>query len=170
MGIEGVLRELNNLTPEEKAKLAEVFGAAKQEERKKNPPASPKAGMVYFFKQLTRYGVTEVVKTDEDMKKVATELPERVIAIDEKMASKIFWKQGTKYKYLGRSMGNVWRQARMDGKRVAEAQAMEYEEMIKAPDVTPPSNNEKTFFRGTTLAQAGRGEEISWNAGLKQQG
>ena len=40
--------------------------------------------------------------------------------------------------------------------------------MLANPDMTPPPNREKTFFRGTKLSTVSRGEEIGWVEGIKQ--
>lgn len=176
MALENLLKELASLSPEEMAKLQQIFGGNKQiatekiDVKKKNPPAAPKAGKVYFFKQMLVLETERIEKKGDEMKKYANQLPPRVIAVDRAQAWRIYWKSRGKYMFLGSSDGRIWRQARSEGKSVNEAQALEYEEMLKHPDMTPPMNMEKTVFRGTKLAQVTRGEEVDWGEGLKQTG
>lgn len=166
------------MTPEERAELRAVLemqeqdaeNAELQAKRVKNPPEAPKAGRVYFFRQIERIRVDEVTREGGSLKKVGTEMPDRIIAVDEKSASKMFWKHRTKLQYLGRSDGRAWRQARLDGKSIGDAQAAEFKAMEENPDRSPPPNNEKTFFAGTKIGSASRGEQIPWQDGMKQQG
>ncbi len=178
MSLKTILKELEKMTPEERKALQGFFGAPaeakaeKKEEplREKHGPEQAKASTIYFFRQL------HVFRTDEEqaqdggnsIKKKVTQLPPRVIIADEKMAWRLFWKSRGKFEYLGRSNGQVWRSERAAGKRVSEAQAAEYNAMLKAPDMTPPMNREKTFFAGTKLQSASRGQEIPWSEGIKQ--
>jgi len=182
MALKEVIEELKKLSPEDRAALAEVFGspAAKPapaqdaeelpEGREKNPPEAVKAATVYFFRQLNVMQVEEAKfePAEQTIRKTATLLPPRVIAVDEQMAWRLYWKQRGKYQYLGRSDGRTWRRERAAGRKVGEAQAAEYEEMLKAPDMTPPMNREKTFFAGTKPVTAAQGREISWSAGMSQ--
>ena len=169
--IQNIAAELKKLSPEDRAALKDLFaGDTKTDEppKQKNPPAEPKAERVYFFRQLMVLGDVEVSKKGEKLEKKATQLPPRVIIVDLRQASKLFWKQRNRYQYLGSSDGKVWRRERVAGKSVAEAQALEFQEQQKEPDMTPPPNREKTFFAGTNPASASRGQEISWSEGLKQ--
>ena len=151
-------------------KLAVDHVKSKQERR---PGKPPRAETVYFFQQQGLF-VTEKITVDEaeanKLKKVGYFLPPRVIAVDEKQAGRLFWKQRNKFGYLGRSSGQHWARARMHGMSVPEAFAVEYEEFEQNPDRTAPPNREKTFFAGTKPGQVARGVEIDWKAGLKQQG
>lgn len=169
----GILEEIAKMSPEERAQARALLGPSEakpvEEKRTKNPPEVAKAGRVYFFLQIGRFEVERIEKTGDKLMKHANRLPDRVIAVDEKNASKIFWKQRN-CQYLGRSEGLVWRRSRNDGKSVTESQALEFEEMRKAPDMTPPPQREKTFFAGTKIGSAARGSEIPWTDGLRQQG
>lgn len=174
----GLIDDIKKLSPEERAEMRAMLEmqeeAADDEKlsasRKKNPPASPKAERVYFFKQLLRLHIDEIKKSGDKLQKKATQLPDRVIAVDEKQAAKLYWKGQGKYQYLGRSEGRTWREERMNGKSVAEAQALEYQAMLEAPDMNIPPNRDKIFFAGTKPAMVARGVEIGWADGLKQQG
>lgn len=139
----------------------------------KQVPKPAKAQRVYFFRQGNLF-VTENVEADAEnpdvLKKTGYFLPARVIAVDEKQASRMYWKQRNKYQYLGRSAGLHWKEARDKGMPVHEAYSVEFTEMQKAPDGTPPPNREKTVFAGTKIAQIQRGNEIDWGIGLKQTG
>lgn len=167
MALDSVLKELANLSPEEQKSLRALFGAPAVEEKKKNPPEAPRAQVVYFFEQLEVFSTVKTVIKDDKVRRTVDRLPPRVIAVDEKMASKLYWKS-RKFRYLGRSDGRVWSKSRGEGKTVAQAQALEYKAMLKSPDLTAPPNNEKTFFRGTKVAQLNRGQEIPWSEGVKQ--
>lgn len=141
--------------------------------RTKQAPKPAKAQLVYFFRQANRF-VAESIETDKEnpdvLKKTGYFLPPRVIAVDEKGASRLYWKQRGKYQYLGRSSGIHWKTARDKGMPVHEAYGVEFEAMQKTPDMTPPMNREKTVFAGTKIAQISRGSEIEWGIGLKQSG
>lgn len=170
MAIQDILKELAKLSPEEQQALKGLFaGNSEPVESPKHAPELPRAGKVYFFKQLQRYNVQEETKKGDNLVKIATKLPPRVIAVDEKMAWRLIWKNKGAFEYLGRSSGEHWRQARGAGKSVSEAQAIEYNEMIKNPDLTIPESREKTFFQGKNVAAAARGIEIPWVDGLKQR-
>ncbi len=174
----GILDELKKMSPEERAEAraflamqdAPAADTKAQEERKKNPPEAPKAGRVYFFRQIDRIAIEEVKRDGEGLKKTGHALPDRIIAVDEKSASKMFWKHKNKLQYLGRGDGRAWRQARIDGKSIGESQAEEFKAMEANPDRTPPPNNERTFFAGTKIGSAARGDQIPWQDGMKQQG
>lgn len=176
MAIKDVLDEIKKLSPEDRAALREAFGPAPEAakpaepEREKHAPEAAKAAPVFFFRQLFVYADTTIKRDGEKLKKMATQLPSRIIAVDEKAAAKLFWKGRGKYEYLGRSDGKTWRAARLAGKRVGEAQAMEYDAMMKNPDKTPPESREKTFFAGTKPGTIARGDQIAWSQGLKQRG
>lgn len=132
-----------------------------------------RAQRVYFFQQANLF-VTENIEADPEnpdvLKKTGYYLPPRVIMVDEKQAARLYWKQRGKYQYMGRSAGIHWKMARDKGMPVHEASGVEFEEMKKAPDHTPPPNREKTVFAGTKIAQISRGTEIDWGLGLKQTG
>lgn len=154
------------------ARITRLAAEAMKQKKERRPPKPPRAEMVYFFQQNSLF-VSEKIEMDEEteqLKKTGYYLPPRVIAVDDKSAGKLFWKQRNKYGYIGRSTGHRWAQARADGMSVSEAFAVEYEEFKKNPDQTPPANREKTFFAGTKPHMIARGHEISWKAGLKQQG
>lgn len=169
MSVENILKELAKLSPEEQKALKSLFGGTEEPSQKeKHAPQAPKAGRVYFFQQNGRYETSEIKKDDDKMMKISHELPPRVIAVDEKMAWRLIWKNKGKFQYLGRSSGDIWRRARTEGKSVSEAQRLEYDEMIKNPDLTVPNSREKTFFQGKTMAVAAKGVEIPWAQGFKQ--
>lgn len=155
------------------ARITRLAAEAMKQKKERRPPKPPRAEMVYFFQQHALF-VTEKIEASEDgdgvMKKTGYFMPPRVIAVDDKSAGKLFWKQRNKYAYLGRSPGLHWARARADGMSVNEAFAVEFEEFKKNPDTTAPLNREKTFFAGTKPHTIARGQEISWKAGLKQQG
>ena len=167
MALDKVLKELAKLTPEEQKSLRNLFGGTPVEEKKKNPPEAPRAQTVYFFEQIERFGALKESKRGDIIRKEVERLPNRIIAVDEKMAGKLYWKMKN-CRYLGRSDGKVWSRSRGEGKSVGESQRLEYEEMLKSPDMNPPRNNEKTFFRGTKISQLERGQEIPWSEGIKQ--
>lgn len=175
MAIKEFMAELQKLTPEERAQLSQILSpqpaaAPLPAGRERQPPEAVKAQAVFFFRQLHVVHVDEAkMQADgKTIKKVVTQLPPRVIAVDEKMAWRLYWKQRGKYQFLGRGSGQAWRAARLDGKTVSEAQAAEYEAMLAAPDMTPPMNREKTFFAGTKPSIVAQGREISWAAGINQ--
>ncbi len=154
----------------EDARITRLAAEAMKQKKERKPPKPPRAEMVYFFQQHALF-VSQKIEMDEEtelLKKTGYFLPPRVIAVDDKSAGKLFWKQRNKYGYLGRSPGVHWAQARGNGMSVSEAFAVEFEEFKKNPDQTPPANREKTFFAGTKPHQVARGHEISWKAGLKQ--
>lgn len=165
---------IGSLSEEQKAALAQVLAGGAEGVKKKNPPAIPKAGKVYFFRQLI---VTETVeikaKQGEErgigLEKTVNVLPPRVIAVDEKNAWRLYWKRRGQFVFLGSSDGETWRSARGEGKTVSEAQALEYQEMLKSPDMTPPMNREKTVFAGTKVFQVSRGVEAPWDELKKQR-
>lgn len=161
-----LLKALGSMTEEQKKALAQLLNP--KEEKKKPTTEIARAQRVYFFRQLEVYETLSEKKKDDKIIKEVNQLPARVIAVDEKMAWRLYWKQRNKYQFLGSSNGMVWRDARNSGKSVSEAQAMEYEAMLQNPDMTPPESKEKTFFAGRTSAQLSRGQEISWHDGLKQ--
>lgn len=172
-----VLKALASLTPEEREKVAGLFGqnvVQKEPPKQKNPPALPEAKPVYFFIHLKPIKTTSIRLERNDagelMVKEADELPPRIIAVDERMASKLFYKHRGKFQYLSRSPGRIWRQARSEGKSVEESQKMELEYAYKNPDHTPPSDHEKTVFAGTKIGSIMRGVQMDWKIGLKQQG
>lgn len=137
MGIGDIAKELAKLSPEEKEALKELLAPEKKKEVVKKRE-NVKAKTVYFFEQTGRFEVDEVNEKDGKRVIKATGLPDRVIATDEKGAKRYFYKGKGKYRYLGRSDGRTWKSARQDGKKVGEAQALEYEAMKKNPDMTPP--------------------------------
>lgn len=150
------------------AKLHEM--AIQHATRKKTPPSAVTAKEVFFFQQNAPFH-TESIRADKEnpdlLVKEGYFLPPRVIAVDEKSAWRLYWKQRGKYVYLGRSKGLKWRQARLDGLSVSEASALELEEMQKNPDRTVPPSQEKTVFHGRKISQLARGIQIGWSEGLK---
>ncbi len=164
-----LLEALKSLTPAERKELGRtLLGEDAKPKAEKHGPEAAKAGKVFFFKQINRYAVFEEEKKADTIIKKATVLPPRVIAVDERQAWRLFWKQGNTFQFLGSSDGTVWRRERNAGKTVSEAQAAEYEAMIVNPDLSPPMNREKTFFMGTKPSTVARGNEIGWGEGLKQ--
>lgn len=151
-------------------KLALEHVKSKQERR---PGKPPRAETVYFFQQNALF-VTERITVDEEdtskLKKTGYFLPPRVIAVDAKQAARLYYKQGAKFGYLGRSPGAHWAQARMHGMNVQEAFAVEFDEFKKNPDQTAPPSREKTFFAGTKPGAVARGQEIDWSLGFRQKG
>lgn len=173
MALKDILQEISKLSPEDQKGLKQFFGGEKTEveqKKEKNPPEAPKSGRVYFFKQFLVTGNVEITGEGENRVIKVDQLPDRVIAVDYKQAWRLYWKNRGKFQFLGSSEGRIWRQARIDGKSVSESQALEYAEMLKAPDMTPPMNREKTVFRGTKIASVARGDEVEWQTGMKQQG
>lgn len=169
MDLKKFAKQLASLTKEERDALAGLLAPAeKPVEKTKNPAAPATAGRVFFFRQLFHFKTEETKNEGGTLKKTVTQLPSRVIAVNEAQAGKLYWKTRNKYEYLGQSNGQAWKKARESGKSVGDSTTAEYNAMLKNPDLTPPVNNEKTFFRGKTIASAGRGEEIPWNEGLKQ--
>lgn len=165
------LRAIYPNAPDEQLKRIALEQAKRP--RQKQKPRLPRATQVYFFKQLVVMDVQGIEEDREQpgvLKKTAIYLPPRVIAVDEKQAWRLFWKRRRDYVFLGSSPGHVWARARIDGFSVAEAQKLEYDEMLKAPDRTPPMNREKTGFAGTKISQITRGNEIPYGDAVKQVG
>lgn len=162
---------LGTLTEEQKAALAQLLVPAKKKET--HGPEHAKAKRVYFFLQKERHKTNEVKMTrgenGEMMIIEAEPAEQRVIATDEKEASKLFYKRRGKFQYLGTSPGVIWRDTRNQGKSVAEAQKAELEYALANQDLTPPMSKEKTFFSGTKISSVERGNEIDWNSGFKQR-
>ena len=168
--------DLKRIFPSASERQLEVM-AIKQIERgrEKVAPKPPKAGRTYFFRQIAPFR-TDSIETETDssgqpvLKITGEYLPPRVIMVDDFEAWRLYWKRRNKYQYLGRSEGHTWRQARANGLTVAEAQKLEFDAMIKAPDPTAPMNREKTVFMGTKVSQItqslGNHNEMEWQKGL----
>lgn len=161
-----ILKALGSMTEEQKAALAQLLTPKK--EVKKNEPEMAKAHKVFFFKQLFVQETISEKRKDDKLVKEVRQLPPRVIAVDDKQAWRLYWKQRNKFQFLGASDGTTWRDARNSGSNVAEAQAAEYEAMLKNPDMTPPESREKTFFTGNSATSVSRGQEVSWSEGMRQ--
>lgn len=132
--------------------------------------APPKATVCYFFEQRGRFHTDEItVKADDPdmLVKKGYYLPPRVVAVDEKQAVRLHAKNRNSMRYLGRSDGTVWAQARASGMSVSEAQAAEYEAMLKNPDMNIPPFLEKSFFAGRSLVQLSRGVQVDWKTGSR---
>ena len=139
---------------------------------RKREAKPPRAERVYFFLQVGRVEVTEISATEGGntnvLKKTGYALPDRVIAVDEKTAARLYYKSRNRYGLVCRGDGQAWARARMDGMSTTEAYAVEFEAAKKAGDRTPPPSRERTFMAGTKPAAIAQGREISWSAGLKQ--
>lgn len=169
--MEADMKKLYPRLDAERIKRLAVSNILRTKEIKKAKP--PRAEPVYFFQQHALF-VTEKIEADPDhpdgFKKTGYFLEPRVIAVDIKTASKMFWKRRREFGYIGRGTGVAWARARSHGMSIAEAQGVEFEEMKKNPDRTPPPNNDKTFLAGTKCASASMGRQIPWEQGLKQKG
>ena len=170
--VAGIMDDLRRWYPKfDDARLRKMAVERIARVKEKREPKPPRAERVYFFLQTQRVDV-QGIKSDAEhpdvLKKTGYQLPDRIIAVDEKTAARLYWKMRGKYGYAGRSTGEAWARARMNGMAILEAQAVEFEAMKANPDQTAPPNREKTFFAGTKIATAGQGREISWAAGLKQ--
>lgn len=165
--LEGIKTDLRKIYPQlSEEQLTKVAG--EQARKEKREPAEIKAMPVYFFRQRALFKTEKVTADKQDpdkLKKTGYFLPPRVISCDVKSASKLYWKRQKDFEYLGRSDGRAWRKARSDGLSVKEAEAIEYEQ---TKDMTPPPNDERTFFAGRNLHQVSRGMEIPWTDGLRQ--
>lgn len=161
-----ILKALGSMTEEQKAALVQLL--APKQEVKKPTYEIARAKKVYFFKQLTVQETVSEVRKDDKIIREVRELPPRVIAVDDKDAWRLYWKQRNKYQFLGASDGTTWRDAKNSGRTTADSQAAEYESMLRNPDMTPPESKEKTFFAGSTMAQVSRGQEVSWKEGARQ--
>lgn len=129
---------------------------------------------VYFFLQTQRFLTSDKieVKQGDDGKPLLIKHVEpgeqRVISVDERMASKLMWNRTfrQRFSYIGRSPGKIWASERNSGKTVQEAQEAEFKWMLENRDTTPPPNKERTLFVGRKISEVSRGAEVELSQGL----